>query len=259
MKKLTGIKVLQLLIGALTLMAALVGAINPAIYEGVASPGIMPGIFAQDVFAIIAAFLLLVLTAISGPSTVRRQIVILGILGFLLYAYGIYAIEQLYNFLYPVYLAIAGLCFYALAYALGGISASVEKHVRLPSWLRYLSSIFGILIAVMFNVIWFAQLIPLLQAGQRIEYTFSVYIIDLCFIMPAFMICAVMTMKKKVLGEKGLPALFILGTGILSPLALAEALKPALFHMARDPGGFRLYLVLSGLFLVLAVLYLTRL
>ena len=251
--------VLQLLTGVLALAAALFSVIQPSIYEGIVSPGIVPGVFAQDILVIVAAVLLLVLTATTGPSVLRRQIVILGILGFLLYAYGIYAIEQLYIYLYPVYLAIVALSFYALVYVLGGISASAEKRIVLPSWLRYISSMFAILIAVMFNIIWFAQLIPLLRAGRRIEYTFSVYIIDLCFIMPAFVICAVMTMRKKAIGEAGLPGLFILGVGILSPLALAEALKPTLFDTARDPGGFWLYLVLSGLFLVLAVLYLAKL
>lgn len=251
--------VLQLLIGVLSLAAALVGAIHPAIYDGIVSPQIFPAVFTQDILVVVAAVALLVLTAINGSSGLRRRIVILGILGFLLYAYGIYAIEQLYNYLYPVYLAIVALSFYALAYILGCISASAEKRIVLPSWLRYISSMFAILIAVMFNIIWFAQLIPLLRAGRRIEYTFSVYIIDLCFIMPAFVICAVMAMRKKVLGEIGLPGLFILGVGILGPLALAEALKPTLFDTARDPGELWLYLVLSGLFLVLAVLYLAKL
>ena len=72
-------------------------------------------------------------------------------------------------------------------------------------------------------------------------------------------ICSVMAMRKKVLGERGLPALFIFGVGIPEPLALADALKPLLFDMARDPQGFWLHLVLSGLFLAPAVLYLARL
>jgi multisubunit Na+/H+ antiporter MnhF subunit len=132
--------VLQLLIGLLALAAALFGVIRPAIYEGVVSPGIAPGVFAQDILVTVAAVLLLVLTATTGPSMLRRQIMILGILGFLLYAYGIYAIEQLYNYLYPVYLAIVALSFYALIYVLGGISASAENRIVLPSWLRYISS-----------------------------------------------------------------------------------------------------------------------
>lgn len=36
---------------------------------------------------------------------------------------------------------------------------------------------------------------------------------------------AVLAMRKRALGEIGLPGLFILGAGILSPLALAEALR----------------------------------
>jgi multisubunit Na+/H+ antiporter MnhF subunit len=259
MKNLTLNRILWMLIGALSLTVAVFGVIDPAIYEGVVSPTIMPGVFTQDILVIITAVLLLILTAITGRSALRKQIVILGILGFLLYAYGIYAIEQLYNGLYPVYLAIVALSFYSLVYALACIPGSTATELRLPPFLRYVTAGFAILIAVMFNVIWIAQLIPLLRAGDRIEHTFSVYIIDLCFIMPAFVICAVMAMRKRILGFVGLPGLFILGVGILSPLALAEVLKPVLFDTARDPGGFWLYLILSGLFLILAVVYLYNL
>jgi hypothetical protein len=254
-----GLKLLWLFTGALSLAAALVGVINPAIYEGVVSPEIMPGVFTQDILVIVAAVLLLILTAFGGSSAVRTQIVILGILGFLLYAYGIYAVEQLYNLIYPVYLAIVALSFYAVVFTLPIIAGSAQHTLSLPRWLRYPVSILGIFISVMFNIIWFAQLIPLLRSGNRIEYTFSIYIIDLCFIMPAFVICAVMAMRKKTLGEIGLPGLFIVGAGILIPLALAEALKPLLFNAPRDPGGFWLYLILSGLFLLLTVLYLGKL
>jgi hypothetical protein len=46
---------------------------------------------------------------------------------------------------------------------------------------------------------------------------------------------------------------------LIGALSLAAALKPALFDTARDSGGLWLYLVLSGLFLLLAVLYLAKL
>jgi multisubunit Na+/H+ antiporter MnhF subunit len=140
MKNLTLNRILWMLIGALSLTVAVFGVIDPAIYEGVVSPTIMPGVFTQDILVIITAVLLLILTATMGRSALRKQIVILRILGF-----------------------------------------------------------------------------------------------------------------------AGLPGLFILGVGILSPLALAEVLKPVLFDTAGDPGGFWLYLILSGLFLILAVVYLYNL
>jgi Sec-independent protein secretion pathway component TatC len=54
------------------------------------------------------------------------------------------------------------------------------------------------------------------------------------------------------LGTIGVPALFILGFGILSPLALAELMKPARYRLPMNTGDFWLYLVLSLVFLILA-------
>jgi hypothetical protein len=121
----------------LSLASALVGVIHPAIYEGVVPPYIIPAVFTQDILVIVAAVLLLILTAVTGRSRLRGQIVILGILGFPLYA------------------------------------------------LARLSRV----------------------NPNRSEYTFSVHIIDLCFIMPAFVICAVMAIREKALGEVWLPSI----------------------------------------------------
>jgi hypothetical protein len=105
----------------------------------------------------------------------------------------------------------------------------------------------------MFNFIWISKLIPLLQTGERIEYTFSVYIIDLVFIMPAFVISALLAVRKRAVGIVGLPALFILSVGILRPLALAELLKPLRYGMPVNLNEFWLYSVLSMMFLFLSV------
>jgi|GEM_PF-3398425 ABC-type antimicrobial peptide transport system permease subunit len=77
--------------------------------------------------------------------------------------------------------------------------------------------------------------------------------------MPAFVITAFLAIRKKALGLTGLPALFILGAGILSPLALAEVLKPVRFNMQVNPGDFWLFSILSMIFLALSAVWLTAL
>jgi multisubunit Na+/H+ antiporter MnhF subunit len=258
MNNLTLNRFLWLITGGLSLVAAAVGVINSAIYEGVVSSSSMPGVLTQDMVVIAAALLLLILTAAMRESAVRAQILVLGILGFLFYAYGIYAIERIYNALYPIYLAIVSLSFYSLAYGAASIGKPFAEGLRVPPLLRTISAAYAIFIAAMFNVIWISQLVPLLRTGERIEYTYSIYIIDLCFIMPAFLISAILALRNKDLGMIGLPALFIVGVGILSPLALAEVVKPPLFDQAMEGGSFWLYFILSVVFLLLAILYLGR-
>ena len=252
-------KTLFLTTGMLSLVAAVMGVLDPGMYDPVVSARIMPGVFTQDLLVIVASLIMILLAALMQQDDYRKAIVILGILGFLFYAYGIYAIEQVYTTLYPLYLAILALSFYVLAYSLASLKRPAIEELELPPILRYGSAGYGIFIAVMFNFTWISQLVPLLRMGDRIEYTFSVYIIDLVFIMPAFVIVAVLAVRKRAVGVVGLPALFILGVGILSPLALAEVLKPSRYGIPVDPSEFWLYGILSLVFLIFATVYLITL
>jgi hypothetical protein len=111
----------------------------------------------------------------------------------------------------------------------------------------------------MFNVIWFSQLVPLLQESDRIEYMYSIYVIDLSLVMPAFVIAAIMAIRCHHIGLMGIPALFVVGAGILGPLALAEAIKPIRYSIPSNTGDFLLYLILSVLFLVFASVFIAAL
>jgi len=248
------------LTGLLSLIAAVIGVLNPGMYDpAIVLTRIMPGVFTQDLLVIVGALAMIALAVSMRPDSYRATTVILGILGFFFYAYGIYAIEQVYTALYPLYLAILALTFYTMALSLASLDRPAIRALRLPKAVRYASSGYGVLIAIMFNIIWISQLIPLLRTHDRIENTFSVFIIDLVFIMPSFVITAYLTIRKRALGVIGLPALFIVGVGILSPLALAELLKPSRYGQPLNPGEFWLWAVLSLVFLVFTVVYLTAL
>jgi hypothetical protein len=79
---------------------------------------------------------------------------------------------------------------------------------------------------------------------------YSVFIIDLCLIMPAFAILAVMSAKNHGLGLLLMPALYVMGFAILFPLVLGEVFKSLFFEQPIDPAGLWMYLVLSIAFLV---------
>ena len=249
-------KTLFIITGLLSLVAAVMGVLDPGMYDPVISARIMPGVFTQDLLVIVAALVMILLAVWMRQDDYRKAIVIFGVLGFLFYAYGIYAIEQVYTALYPLYLTILALSFYVLAYSMSSLNSAAIEALELTPALCYGAAGYGIFIALMFNFLWISQLVPLLRTGDRIEYTFSVYIIDLAFIMPAFVIAAVLAVRKRAVGVVALPALFVLGVGILSPLALAELLKPSRYGIPVDPGEFWLYGILSLVFLVFATVYL---
>lgn len=251
-------KILWLLTALLSLAAALIGVINPDIYAKVVSKDVIPGVFGQDLMTIAASIIIMWLVFRIKENDSRKQIVVLGILGYLFYAYGIYVIEQVYNLLYYLYMAIFALSFYSMVNGVAKIHPEVVQKVQAPRPIRHVSAWFSLLVALIFNILWIVQLLPLLQTGDKIENLYSVYILDLCFIMPAFMIAGILALRKSGLGLLLIPALFVLGFTLIFSLAVSELVKPV-YDLNISIKGLLPSLVLSLLFLVLAALHLRKL
>lgn len=251
-------KVLWRLTAVLSLITALVGVFNPGIYSKVVRTDLIPWVFGQDMMTIVASVIILLLTIRIKKEDSKKQIVILGILGYLFYAYGIYAIERVYNELYYFYLAIFGLSFWSIVYGVASIRQEILQKVELSGLMRNISSGFSLFVALVFNALWIIQLLPLIQTGEKIEFLYSVYILDLCFIMPAFMILGIMALRKAGLGLLLIPAMFILAFTLIFSLAVSEMVKP-LYDLTITIGGLGPSLILSILFLILAALHLRKL
>ncbi len=107
------------------------------------------------------------------------------------------------------------------------------------------------LIAVLFNILWIMSLLPLMQEHNRIEYLYSIYILDLAFIMPAFFVTAIMSLRKMSFGILMTPAMMIVGFFVIFPLGLNELAKPA-FGMAINYGSMLFSFIFSLYMLALA-------
>jgi hypothetical protein len=243
--------------GVLTLAAALWGVADPGIYSGVVTPDLIPGAYSQDLISVAASAALIYLSLRTGRGKTKSQIFALGLLGYLFYAYGIYVIERTYNGFYLVYMAIFALSFWTLITALTGLRANPPVP-SLPRVLRIVSASGALLQPLIFYPLWIAMLLPLMSARNQIDSLYSVFILDLCFIMPAFLLLAVLTFKSRPLGLLLLPALYVLGFTLIFSLALGELVKP-LFD--RDPNFQALWLslALSTFFGILGSLHLHKL
>ncbi len=251
-------KIAWFLLAFLSLTAALIGVINPEIYSSVVAPQALPGTISQDITTLAASIAIIILTLKTRSGDFIKQIIILGLIAYLFYAYGIYVIERMYNVFYFNYMAVFGLSFYTMIYGIANISKESFKKVTLPAGVRNISIGFSFFMPVVFYPLWILQILPLIQTGQKPETFYSIYILDLCFIMPAFIVIAVKTVKKEILGLLLTPALFILGFTLLLPVGIGEFLKPW-YSLPIDAAGVLLYLGLSLLFLVLAILHLWKL
>lgn len=251
-------KILWLSNALLALIAAIIGVVNPDVYSQVVSDEIMPGVFGQDLLTIAASVTILILLIRLRKDDSVKQIIILGILGYFFYAYGIYVIERLYNVLYYLYLIIFSLSFWSIIYGLATIRKEILRSVTVSGIIRFVSAGFSLLVALIFNILWIIQLLPLVQTGEKIEFFYSVYILDLCFIMPAFVILGILTIRNRGTGLLLIPAVFILGFTLIFSLAVSTLVRP-LFDLTITPGDLVPSLVLSIVFLVLAAWHLRRL
>ena len=243
--------------GLLALAAAAMGVADPGIYGGLVSPDLIPGAYSQDLISVLASAGLIFLAMAGANGRPKGQLLAFGLLGYLFYAYGIYVIERTYNGLYLVYMAIFTLSFWALVGAVASIHRD-RPAPTLPRSLRIVSASGALLQPLIFYPLWVAMLLPLMSTGNQIDSLYSIFILDLCFIMPAFLLLATLTYRSHPLGLLLLPALYVLGFTLIFSLALGELVKP-LFSMEINFQAFWPSLGLSMLFGILGAFHLLKL
>ncbi|TWD57032.1 hypothetical protein FB478_1011197 [Arthrobacter sp. AG367] len=243
--------------GLLALAAAATGLWRPGIYNRVVAADMIPGAYSQDLLSVAAGLALLYLAYAVGPHRAKYQIVALGLLGYLFYAYGIYVIERTYNGLYLLYMAVFAVSFWAMVTA-GATMDRDAPSASLPRALRLVSAAGAILQPLIFYPLWIGMLLPLMRSGEQIDSLYSIFILDLCFIMPGFLILSFLTYRGHRTGLLLLPALYVLGFTLIFSLAVGELVKP-LFGAEPSLAALLPALGLSGLFLVLGSLHIAKL
>lgn len=242
-------RLLWVLTGILALAAALAGLLVPGIYAKVVGADFLPGVFAQDIINLVAAVVILWL-CFGGikEGHLRKQLVVLSGVGYLAYSYGVYVIERYYTILYLLYLAVLGLAFYAIVYAVSSLRRELFPHLGVPLAIRNLSLGLLWLTPAVLYPLWLRDLWPLIQSGRKIEFFYATYILDLCFVLPLFVILGLAAFKNKGLGLLMTPVLFLTGFALLLPGTLAEVFKAL--------RGIPVDLVVMGPFAVLGAAYL---
>jgi hypothetical protein len=253
--KLFTAKIIWMITEVLVLIAALGGIFIKGLYEDLFQRDFLPGAVAQDLISVFLTVFLFWLIANTKEVDIKKQVIIIGIIGSQCYLYGILSIERVYNSFYIIYLAIFAASFWSMIYGLAGFRSRNFVNLRLREGILKITAVSSIAIAVIFMVLWIVALIPLMRDHTRIEYLYSIYILDLCFVMPAFVITAIMSFKKMALGILMAPAIMILGFFVIFPLGLNELAKPA-FGMAISYGPMVISFLFSIFMLSLAYIQL---
>ena len=257
LKNLKTNKILWTITAGLALLAAIIGVIVPHIYDAVFAKEFIPGALPQDILTILICIGLFILISKTRENSVKMQTVILGIIASFFYLYGIFTIERVYNFLYILYAGIFAMSFWSVVYSLMSLKEEVLQKVKLSTTMIRISAISGIAIATLFSFLWITALIPLMRDHNRIEFLYSIYILDLCFVMPALFITSIMSLQKKGIGIVLSPVVLILGFFVIFPLGLNEIAKP-FYGQNANYGSMLVSFVFSAYMLLVASLHLQK-
>jgi hypothetical protein len=253
-KKLSSQKILWFLIALLSLIASLAGVANQTIYPHLINIENLSGALSQDLIAILAVMVMLFLILKIKETDVIKQMIVLGIIGYLFYCYGIYVMERIFNILYFLYMAIFSLSFYSLIYAMMNIRKEYYLKVKVPKTIRNLAMVFLFLLPLIFYPLWISKIVTLIQTAQKIELGYAIFILDICLILPLCIITGIMIIKKEGWALLLTPVLFVKTITLCSSVILGEILKPWYNQAANLVViGLTVFLTLAGI--VLTIIY----
>jgi len=237
----------------LAMIAAMAGLCNLEMYRRLTPDHLMPGTMSQDLVSLLSALgVMLALTAARRGSR-RAGLIWLGLTGYLMYAYGIYAFDRLYTPLFPVYIAILGLCIYAIIMFFIHLdpSAFLTGKGNPP---RRTTAVYFLILTSMFLMLWMSQIIPGIR-DQSPPPGNSIFVMDLAFFLPLLTTCAVLLFRKNLWGDL-LAAALLVKMGVLGFSVLLGALLAPLFSRPLVIAELGIYaflglggLALAGVFL----------
>lgn len=242
-----------LVAGALSMVTAGLGVLDREIYLGLIAPSTRAGAFSQDVITVIAGSTLCGLGLARTRCGPKLELVALGLLGYLLYGYGIYVIERVYNVLYLNYLLIFGLAGWLVVLGSVDLVRRTAERASLPPRFRRVSACVALLQPMIFYPLWISMLTPLMVHREQIDSLYSVFILDLALVMPAFLLVSVGQFRSRGWALVLAPVMFVLGAVLILSLLLSELVKPA-FGSQVLMSGVVPSALLTALFAVVAIL-----
>jgi hypothetical protein len=196
---------LTVLIVLLGIPVHLVGLLAPQIYRDPAL--LLPQNLGTDLVTLCVAIPLLGIAAgATRIGSLRARLLWLGALGYLVYAYGMYALGVRWNPLFLAYLTLFSLCFFALVIGLVGTDAAVVRSRATGGPVRSVAA-YLIAIAVLVSAVWLQEEVGSLVQGtvplsvQQFEApTNIVHVFDLGLVLPAMVIAAVLLLRDRPWG-----------------------------------------------------------
>jgi hypothetical protein len=200
----------------LAVTGSVIGLTVSRIYAAL-TPVFLPQALAQDIANLLLASPALLLCAVLAlRGSLRAYLLWLGVLIFTVYNYVIYTFSIPFGPLFLVWVAVLGMCFYAL---IGGVTAidhravathfTSQRAVKVVAWVL-------IVTAMLFGLLWLSEDVPVLLAGTTPQSvidmalpTNPVHILDLAFFLPAVIATGVLLLKRKPIAYTVAPSFVV--------------------------------------------------
>jgi hypothetical protein len=197
---------LSVSIALLAVPAHLIGMLLPSIYRDPAV--LLPQNLGTDLVTLCVTIPLLMLAAVAmRQGSMRARLLWLGALGYLVYAYAMYALAVRWNRLFLVYAALFGLALFTLIVGLLGTDAAEARRGLAGRVPARSVSVYLIAIAVMVAVMWLAEEVPATIGGTTppsvVQFetpTNMVHVLDLGVVLPAMVLAAAMLLRDRPWG-----------------------------------------------------------
>jgi hypothetical protein len=162
----------------------------------------------QDLVSLSVVLPLLIISAIlTSRGSRRAKLIWLGGLTYLVYTYVVAAFDVRFNSLFLVYVALLGSSVYAL---IGGMVTTNMPKIKAGFTEKTpvkAISIYLAVLAVLFYLLWLSEVVPALLRGEIPKSvqdngtpTNSVQVLDMAWILPAFVITSFSLWRKRALG-----------------------------------------------------------
>lgn len=215
----------------LTLAAVAAALVLPAPYAAVPDH-LRPGAWSQDTIAAPAALVLLAVSARLRQGWAKGWLIWAGLIGYLIYAYGLYSFDRVMNPAWPLYLAVLSLSVFAALMFLRSVDPAAVTTGPRPPPRRAVAGLFGLLV-VLFAGLWLAQLLPAMAVRQPLPGQ-TIFVLDLAFALPLTALTAVLLWRGHPVGDL---------------LALAMLMKVALLGVSVFLGTFYTWAFFGGPFM----------